>query len=131
MEFVNYATKAQAKADISQDQWRTTIATFVELLAPFAPYLAEELWEVLGNSASVHLQSWPEYDPELIKDNAATIIVQINGKLRSKFVISTEDAFSKDGLERLARNLMADSLKTIEVIKVIVVPGKLVNFVTR
>ncbi|MSR89814.1 leucine--tRNA ligase, partial [Patescibacteria group bacterium] len=131
MEFVNYTAKVQAKGDVSKEQWHIAIATLVKLLAPFVPYLAEELWELLGNTSSVHTQAWPEYDPELVKDDIITIIIQLNGKLRGKFVVNTEDAFYKDELERAARQQMADSLKSTEVIKVIVVPGKLVNFVTR
>lgn len=131
MEFVNYAAKVQAKGDVSKEQWHIAITSLVKLLAPFVPYLAEELWELLGNTSSVHTQAWPEYDPELVKDDIMTIIIQINGKLRGQFVVNTEDAFYKDELERAAREQMADLLKTTEVVRVIVVPGKLVNFVTR
>ena len=57
------------------------------LLAPFAPYLSQEMWEELGRTGPVFRQAWPAYDPELAKDDEAEIVVQINGKLRGRIIV--------------------------------------------
>ena len=131
MEFVNYAGSVKSKGQVSKDQWNLTISTFTKVLAPFAPYLSEELWELQGNDRSVHSQAWPLYDPNLVKDDVLTIVIQVNGKLRDEFIVNAEDAHYQDELERMAREKLGDKLVGMDVIKVIVVPGKLVNFVAR
>jgi len=104
---------------------------FLQILAPFAPYLTEELWERLGNNFSIHATNWPEYDEALIREEMATVVVQINGKLREKLTVSNENREAKDQIEKLAkenervRKYLADK----KIKKVIFVPGKLINFV--
>ena len=131
MEFVNYASSVKLKGEVSANQWNIVVNTFTKVLAPFAPFLAEELWEKLGNHESVHAQAWPLYDENLLKDDVLTIIIQINGKLRDEFLVNSEDAFYQDELERMAKEKLGDKLAGMEVIKTVVVPGKLVNFVVR
>jgi leucyl-tRNA synthetase len=131
MEFVNYASSVKLKGEVSANQWNIVVNTFTKVLAPFAPFLAEELWEKLGNHESVHAQAWPIYDENLLKDDVLTIIIQINGKLRDEFLVNSEDAFYQDELERMAKEKLGDKLAGMEVIKTVVVPGKLVNFVVR
>ena len=101
------------------------------LLAPFAPYLAHELWEVLGEKTSLLRAPWPKYDPALAKEEEIEIPVQINGKLRSRIVVpadTTEDVLPERALaDEKIRAAMAGK----QVVKVIVVPGKLVNIVIR
>ena len=101
------------------------------LLAPFAPYLAHELWEVLGEKTSMLRAPWPKYDPALAKEEEIEIPVQINGKLRSRIVVpadTTEDVLPERALaDEKIRAAMAGK----QVVKVIVVPGKLVNIVIR
>src|SRR6266568_933802 len=96
------------------------------LLAPFAPYLAHELWEVLGEKTSLLRAPWPKYDPALAKEEEIEIPVQINGKLRSRIVVpadTTEDVLPERALaDEKIRAAMAGK----QVVKVIVVPGKLV-----
>ncbi len=130
MEFVNYASGVKSKGQVEKTMWHTTILTLTKLLAPFAPFLSEEIWEQVGGEESVHMQAWPEYDPSLVKDDVVTIVIQVNGKLRAEFVVNSEDAHYKDELESRAREQMADKINLKEVSKTIVVPGKLVNFVT-
>ncbi len=103
--------------------------TFIQLLAPFAPHVAEELWASLGNKTAIHTASWPVYDPALAADFEATIMVQINGKVRGSFVAPMN--LSKEELEKRARTLpeSAKWLEGKEVKKVIVIPNKLVNIV--
>ncbi len=129
MEFINFSSKAKQAGQASSEQWRSMVMTLVKLLAPFAPFLTEEIWEYLGNRSSVHLEAWPKYNPALIADDTKTIVVQLNGKLRSEFIVDSKQAFDKEQLERLARQQVATMLSDSKISKVIVVPGKLVNFV--
>ncbi len=129
MEFVNFAGTLKHKGQIPKEQWNVITSTFTKLLAPFAPYLSEELWELLNNEQSVHLQAWPKYDPNLCKDDVLTIVIQINGKLRDQFIVNIENAHSPVELERMAREKLGSRMDNLEVVKTIAVPGKLVNFV--
>jgi leucyl-tRNA synthetase len=101
------------------------------LLAPFAPYLAHELWEMLGEKENLLKAAWPRYDPTLTQEEEIEIPVQINGKLRSLVVVSagsTEDTILEAALsdEKIKAMIAAK-----QVLKKIVVPGKLVNIVVR
>jgi len=106
--------------------------TMVKLIAPFAPYLAEELWtNVLGNPFSVHQQEWPTYDPRKLEEKMTTIIVQINGKTRGKIDIESDKANAKDTVilavkreEKIKKYLSGQKIK-----KVVFLPGRLINFV--
>lgn len=103
--------------------------TLLQLLAPFAPHMAEELWSDLGQSESIHLSEWPKYDESKLVAGEATFAVQINGKLRGTFVASTE-VKEAEALE-IAKALpeVAKWLQGGEVSKVIFVPKKLINLV--
>ncbi|WP_285011795.1 leucine--tRNA ligase [Lactococcus formosensis] len=99
---------------------------FVQLLAPFAPHLAEELWVELGNEAGISYVAWPSFDESKLVENEVEIVVQINGKLKAKVMI--EKDLPKDQLEKVA-------LEAVEVegniVKVIAIPNKLVNIVVK
>ena len=104
---------------------------FVLLLSPYAPHLAEELWEKLGGKESVALQKWPEWDEALTHDDEVTIVVQINSKNRSQ--LTMPKGASKEELEKeaLSNDRIKELLAGKTVIKTIVVPNKLVNFVVK
>jgi leucyl-tRNA synthetase len=103
----------------------------VLLLAPFAPYLAHELWEMLGETGNLLKASWPKYDAALAKEEELEIPVQLNGKLRSKIVVPA-DASEQYILERaLADEKVQAAIAGKQMIKKIFVPGKLVNIVVR
>ena len=105
---------------------------FVLMLAPFAPYLAHELWEMLGEDASKLLRHpWPKYDPALAKEDEIEMAVQINGKLRGHIVVSADTA--EDAIRQAALNdeKVKAAIADKQVVKVIVVAGKLVNIVVR
>ncbi len=110
---------------------RAAFEPLVLMLAPFAPHLSEELWENLGHKDSVAKTAWPKFDPALCEDDEDTIIVQVNGKLRGDFKAARGTA--KDSLEAQARVLprIVGHLAGKDLVKVIVVPGKLVNFVVK
>ncbi|MEX0613920.1 MAG: class I tRNA ligase family protein, partial [Pirellulales bacterium] len=124
MEFTNYFTTAS-------DRPREVLGKFLLLLSPFAPHIAEELWQALGHRQSLAHEPWPEFDPELAKQDTIEIPVQINGKVRSKIMVPP-DADAKQ-LEAAARadTRIAEWLAGKQVVKVIAVPGRLVSFVVK
>jgi leucyl-tRNA synthetase len=131
MELVNVYTEHK----VSGSEYFKPLAL---LLAPFTPHLAEEIWvDVLKQPFSIHKESWPKYDANLIKTDQLTIIVQVNGKVRGQISIKDgSDAkkgkvTDKTEIEKLAKEdeKVAKWLKGQKIKKTIVVPGKLVNFV--
>ena len=122
MIFVNTAARAEAIR-------RGTALRFLQLLAPFAPHLAEELWERLGAAPSVSGAAWPEPDPDWLGSDRVTYAVQVNGKLRGELEVADstgreEVLAAARGLEKVAANLEGKTLR-----KEVFVPGKIVNFV--
>ncbi|MCC3594077.1 leucine--tRNA ligase [Microcoleus sp. PH2017_28_MFU_U_A] len=105
------------------------INTLILLLAPFSPHIADELWHLIGNSESVHLQTWPVADPSALVTDEITLVIQVMGKTRG--TIQVPSGADKAALENYAResDLAKRHLEGKEIKKVIVVPGKLVNFV--
>lgn len=102
---------------------------FLVLLAPFAPYVTEELWHALGETYSIHLAQWPAFTPELLIDDEVTIGIQINGKVRAELTISTtatkeEIEIAAKTLPRIEQYLEGKTIKSI-----VVVPGRIVNIV--
>lgn len=124
MVFVNEAQKAKT---IPMEY----AEGFVKLLAPVAPHMMEEIWQVLGHNESISYAEWPKFDPEKLVESTVEIMVQVNGKLRGKFSAAKDAA--KDELEKAA---MADHhvqkfLEGKDVKKVIVIPNKIVNIVAK
>ena len=105
------------------------IETLILMLAPFAPHIAEELWRQTGHSESVHTDTWPNYDPEALVADEITLVIQIMGKTRGTIQVPSQA--DKQALEQYAREseVAQRYLEGKEIKKVIVVPGKLVNFV--
>jgi leucyl-tRNA synthetase len=110
-----------------QEVWEALI----RMLAPYAPHLAEELWEMQGKQAPVSLASWPEYREELTKDEETEIVLQVNGKIRSRMTVAA--GTDRDTLQAAALRdeRIAELTAGKEVIKVIAVPDKLVNVVVK
>jgi leucyl-tRNA synthetase len=105
------------------------IHTLVVLLAPFAPHISEELWHLLGHTDSVHTQSWLPFDASALQTDEITLVIQVNGKKRGDLQVPAQA--DKAELEKYAREseVAKRNLEGKEIKKVIVVPGKLVNFV--
>jgi leucyl-tRNA synthetase len=105
------------------------IQTLIVLLAPFAPHIAEELWQQLGNNESVHKQAWIKYDESALVADEITLVIQVNGKKRADLQVPAQA--DKAELEKYAREseIAQRFIEGKEIKKVIVVPGKLVNFV--
>lgn len=108
---------------------RKILEPFVLVLAPFAPHLAEELWEKLGYTSSLARASFPEYDEALTVDDEITIVVQVNGKLRDKIMVQKGTA--KETIENMAKEKASNWTQGKEIVKVVVVPDKLVNIVVK
>ena len=129
MELANEIISFEPASDEDRAVLKCAVENLVLLLSPFSPHIAEELWEVLGNSPSIFERSWPEWDEEAAKEDTIELVVQVNGKLRSKVMISV--GTPDDEIKRLAledqriKEIIGD--KSIK--KVIVVKGKLVNIV--
>ncbi|MDZ4797685.1 MAG: leucine--tRNA ligase [Bryobacteraceae bacterium] len=129
MELVNelYANEAALTPPVVAE----VLEKLTLLLGPFAPYLAEEMWEQMGRTGPVFRQSWPAFDPELAKEEGAEVVLQVNGKVRSRVLVAL--GTGREELERLA--FADEKLRTFiegkQVVKVIVVPDKLVNIVVK
>ena len=124
MEHTNKLTAMAKKDGVDKE----TLETAVVLLAPFAPHLSEELWEMLGHGESVFDQTWPKYDEEAMKEDEIEIAVQINGKARGKIVIGADE--DKDSVLAKAKEALSDKI-TGNVVKEIYVPGRIVNLVVK
>jgi len=129
MELVNqlYAEEQNISAEVM----RQVIESLALMLAPFAPYVAQEIWEELGNEGPVFRHPWPAFDPELAKEDEAEIVVQVNGKLRSR--ITAPFGTPKEDLESraLADEKVKPFIEGKHVVKLITVPDKLVNIVVK
>ncbi|MEH2435054.1 MAG: leucine--tRNA ligase [Nostoc sp.] len=126
MKLSNALTDADGK---NSPIYAEGIRTLVMLLAPFAPHIADELWHLLGESNSVHTQTWPSFDPAALVADEITLVIQIMGKTRGSIQVPAQA--DKAALEKYAREseIAQRYIEGKEIKKVIVVPGKLVNFV--
>ncbi len=126
MKLSNALTDSPAK---DSPVYTEGIRALIQLLAPFAPHLADELWHQLGNADSVHRSPWPVFDPKALVVDEITLVIQVMGKTRGTLEVPANS--DKAALERYARESEAAQryLTGKEIKKVIVVPGKLVNFV--
>ncbi|EOT48771.1 MULTISPECIES: leucine--tRNA ligase [Enterococcus] len=124
MVFINEAYKTDALC-------YEYIEGFVQLLAPIAPHMAEELWEILGNKEGISYVQWPTYDEKELVEDEVEIVLQVNGKVRAKVNVALNE--TKETLEELAKTheAITDQLEGKTIRKVIVVPNKLVNIVAN
>jgi leucyl-tRNA synthetase len=130
MELVNEAGPA-LEAGIRAPVQRALVRNLLLLLAPFAPYLAHELWEVLGEKSNLLRAPWPQFDPALAKEDEVEIAVQVNGKLRTRLTVAADSSEEAVRQMALADEKVRASLDGKQVVKAIVVPGKLVNIVVK
>ena len=111
---------------------REALETLVVMITPFAPHAAEEMWEALGHQGGLlHSASWPQADPELARSEELEVPVQVNGKLRSRLLTSPEVSEEELRAAALADERIRSLIEGHEVVKVIVVPQRLVNIVVR
>lgn len=126
-ELMTLLNRLEVESEIKAADFRV----FLQLLAPFAPFLTEELWFSLGEKKSVHLSAWPKYDEKKIGRESFTLIVQINGRVRDKFEV--ESGLDKDRALTLvlARPKIKRQLGQAEIVRTIFVPGRLINLVIK
>ena len=112
-------------------RYREPCETFVKLLHPFAPHIAEEMWSILGHNESLTNVAWPEADHSKAVENTVEVVFQVNGKVRAKASVAKD--MDKAALEKLAmeNDRMKEFMNGKTVVKSIVVPGKLVNIVVK
>ncbi len=129
MELVNVLYAEEEK--ISAEPMCEAVQMLALMLAPFAPYLSQEIWDELGKHGPVFRQAWPAYDPELAKEDLAEVVVQVNGKLRGRIHAGFGTPAAE--LEALAKadDKVKPFLEGKSIVKVIAVPDKLVNFVVK
>jgi leucyl-tRNA synthetase len=134
MSFVNelYAAEdAIAKGTIPAALVAEVQRNLVLMLAPFAPYLAHELWQKLGETDQLLRHPWPKYDPALAKEEEIEVAVQVNGKVRARIVVAADAPEDKVKAKALADPKVIAALEGKEVVKVVYVAGKLVNIVVK
>jgi leucyl-tRNA synthetase len=136
MELVNalYAFESASQDTMSREERRAllreAVETLIVLLGPFAPHLAEELWARLGHTEPVWSRRWPEPEPEALAREEVLIIVQVDGKVRSRLTVEAGAAEERIRDQALADQRIRDWLQARQVDRVVVVPGRLVNIVT-
>jgi leucyl-tRNA synthetase len=132
MVYVNgLAEHLDSKKEGEGKAYRATSEALVKMLSTFAPHIGEEIWQALGHANTLAYEPWPNFDPSLIVDDTVEVVFQVNGKVRAKETVAKGTA--KDALEALARanEKMGEYLNGMDVVKTIVVPDKLVNFVVK
>jgi leucyl-tRNA synthetase len=134
MELVNAVYKV-SEDELATDAGKAVLSEIfsklIPMLAPFVPHIAEEMWEMLGYSEMIVTHKWPAFIEELCAKNEIEIVFQVNGKIRSKANVASD--ISKDNMEKtaLADERIMEFTKDKKIVKVIVVPGKLVNIVVK
>ena len=110
---------------------REVVINLIKLLAPFAPHVTEELWQQIGQTGSVHHTTWPTFDPKATIADEVEVVVQVNGKLRSKIMVSSSATREAQQEIALADEKIKGLIEGKTIVKVISVPKKLVNIVVK
>jgi leucyl-tRNA synthetase len=124
-KFMEFNNLVEEKGEISKDQWER----FLKLLAPFAPFITEELWHELGHKDSIHAETWPKFDESLIQQSGIVIGIQINGKVRADIEVMIDESEESVKEKALAKAEVQKWTEGKEIKKFIYVKGKIVNIV--
>ena len=131
METVNelYKIKSEHNFELAHKSWHESLSNLIQLLAPFAPHIAEEMWRDLGHETSVHVSAWPDWSEELVKEDLITIAVQVNGKVRAELLLPAD--VSEEEVIKAAQEdeKVAGYLEGKKIKRAIYVPGRLVSLV--
>ena len=103
--------------------------TIILLLSPFAPHIAEDIWAGLGNQTSIIKHPWPDFDPEIAQEEEIEVVIQINGKVRSRILVSSEIAEEELKLKALGNPRIKEFIQDKQIRRLVIVPRKLVNIV--
>ena len=131
MTLQNAMSKLKNRQLVATEAWRESVETFTLLLAPFTPHFSEELWQRCGHHGSVHAQSWPGYDQAALATDTVDMGVQVNGKLRGQITVPVDADKAAVLVAAKAEGNVARHLEGGELVREIVVPGKLVNLVVK
>ncbi len=124
MEFTNFFTRCESRP-------REAMKTFLILLSPYAPHLSEELWRALGGTESISKETWPQWDESALVESSIEVPVQINGKVKVKISVAPDASRDAIGEAALADEKVKSLIDGKTIVKQIVVPGRLVNFVVK
>jgi leucyl-tRNA synthetase len=129
MGCVNELYKLKADNFSDREAWQQALENLVSCVAPFAPHIAEELWQHLGHSTSVHHDSWPKYNEQYLQSDTMTIVVQVNGKLRSELQVSADATEQQIIAAAQADKKVVSYLDKATIKKTVYIKARLVNFV--
>lgn len=131
MELVNEMYRYKERDNINENQFRLAIHNLLLLMAPFTPHVSEELWQQLGMEDSIHKMPWPAFDEAAMVKDTVEIVVQLNGKIKDKLQVPTSLTPKELEKQVLENEKIITLIAGMTVIKVIAVPGKLVNIVVK
>ncbi len=131
MELVNEIYKYKDNKNINEGLLKAAIENLVKVLSPFTPHVCEEMWEILGHTEPVYSESWPAFDEAALVKDEVEIVIQVNGKLKGKMMVA--NGLSREEQEQIVMNReeTAALIGEKNVVKVVSVPGKLVNIVVK
>lgn len=131
MEFVNALSKYMQEDVKNLEFLKDVVLDFIRLLAPFAPHFCEEEWSCLGNNSSVFNEKWPLFDPTALVKDEVEIAIQVNGKIKNRINVSSDLDEESIKIAALADEIIKTSTQGKNIVKVIVIKGRLVNIVVR
>jgi leucyl-tRNA synthetase len=126
---VNNLYKLKNQSFGKNELWKNALENIVICVAPFAPHFSEELWEQLGHSTTIHKDTWPRWDEDLIKEEMITLAIQINGKVRGEITVAADITNDEAITKAKSDAKIAEYLSGKEIKKAIYVPGRLVSLV--
>ncbi|MHB1865308.1 MAG: leucine--tRNA ligase [Candidatus Saccharimonadales bacterium] len=130
MASLNELYKIKASSLVKSAAWQEALESLVCLIAPFAPHIADELWQQLGHSTSVHIDSWPKWDEKYLVKDRITVVIQINGKVRDELLVSVGASEAEITSSAKDKDKVQKYLEGKDIQKVIYVQDKLINIVT-
>jgi leucyl-tRNA synthetase len=113
------------------EAWQIAVSSLIKMLYPIAPHICEEIWSRLGFSGFVSESTWPDYDPNMIRENTFTLVIQVNGKIRDTVEVDADIDEQKATSVALNSEKVKRYVENKEIVKTIYVPGKLINIVVR
>jgi leucyl-tRNA synthetase len=129
MERLNELYKQKTSRLVRSRPWQEALESLVACIAPFAPHIADELWQQLGRETSVQRDSWPRFDSTLIARDEVTLAVQVNGKLRGKITVAPDLAEPSAFDAALAVDTVRAAVGDAKIRRVVYVPGRILNIV--
>jgi leucyl-tRNA synthetase len=131
MEYSNFLNKVLEQGNVSPATWQEAVRELLIMVAPSAPHIAEELWMAIGQPYSIHNQRWPKWDAKAAEDEEVTLVVQVNGKVRDKIIVPASISESEARELVLSQERVKGLMASKSILKIIYVPGKLINIVLK